>query len=182
MSSSRVFAVIVAVTVLTVFAPGSSLGQGSSWIAAGATTVAGIQQSIRECANRNRRAAGLEPLSASRVLTQAAALHARNMAQHRFFEHTDSQGRGPAERVEMFDNERRFTFVGENIAAGYTSVHRACGGWMRSAGHRANILGGNYTHVGGGYATGGPYRSYYVQVFAERIEPETPVAPETRPR
>lgn len=135
---------------------------------------AGIEHAIRDCANNNRNANGLEPLLASRVLTEAARLQARNMSRLGFFSHTDPQGRGPEERVRIFDSEEHFTYVGENIAAGYGSVHQACVGWMHSAGHLANILGGGYTYIGGGYADGGPYHRYYVQVFAKRIEPEAP--------
>lgn len=133
---------------------------------------AGVEQAIRECANRNRNANGLQPLRADRVLNEAARLQARNMARLGFFSHTDPQGRGPEERVRIFDPEERFSYVGENIAAGYGSAHQACVGWKHSAGHRANILGRDYTYIGGGYAVGGPYRRYYVLVFAKRIEPK----------
>jgi len=124
------------------------------------------ERAIRGCANRNREAAGLEPLRASGVLARAARLQARNMAIHGFFAHEDPQGRGPAERVEIFDTRHEFVFVGENIAAGYSSPVAACQGWMHSAGHRENILNGEYTRIGAGFARGGPYGRYYVQVFA----------------
>jgi uncharacterized protein YkwD len=120
---------------------------------------------IRQCANRHRRAAGLEPLHPSGILTSAARLQARNMVRHRFFDHTDHLGRGPLERVEIFDRGGRFHFVGENIAAGYPSVAVTCAAWMRSAGHRANILRASYTSIGAGFARGGEYGRYYVQVF-----------------
>jgi uncharacterized protein YkwD len=120
---------------------------------------------IRQCANRHRSAAGLAPLRHSGVLAAAARLHARNMVRHGFFDHTDHLGRRPLERVEIFDREGRFRLVGENIAAGYPSVAAACAGWMRSAGHRANILRAGYAAIGGGFARGGEYGRYYVQVF-----------------
>jgi uncharacterized protein YkwD len=167
--------VFLAVGGLLAFAlPRSSSASTSPSKPALASSLAGIQQSIRECANRNRVASGLEPLMASSVLTDAARLHAKNMSRLGFFDHTDPQGRGPSERVQVFDSEARFEFVGENIAAGYNSVRQACVGWMHSAGHRANILGRGYTHVGGGYATGGPFGRYYVQVFAKLTEGEAP--------
>jgi uncharacterized protein YkwD len=136
------------------------------------TSVAGIERAIRGCANRNREAAGLEPLVASGVLGKAARLHARNMAIDGFFDHEDPQGRGPAERVEIFDTHHEFFFVGENIAAGYASAAVACQGWMHSPGHRANILNDDYTRIGAGFARGGPFGRYYVQVFAKGGQPE----------
>ncbi len=158
------FAACLLLVVVLLLPAGAASGERGG--AAEASAVKAVQ-AIRGCANRNRRAAGLEPLRASGVLDRAAQLHARNMASRGFFEHTDPQGRGPAERVELFDSGEEFSFVGENIAAGYSSVAAACRGWMNSSGHRANILGDEYTHIGGGFARGGPYGRYYVQVFAQ---------------
>lgn len=141
-------------------------GDGASAGATASVSVSAIEQGIRECANRNRRARGIAPLSSGRSLNRAARLHARNMARHGFFDHTDPQGRGPTERVAIFDRSGRFAFVGENISAGYRSVAAACRGWIDSEGHRENILSSDYTHIGGGFARGGPYGRYYVQVFA----------------
>lgn len=92
-------------------------------------------------------------------------MHASNMARLGFFDHTDPQGRGVGERVAIFDRAQRFTYLGENIAAGQSSAASACDSWMGSAGHRANILNPEFTHIGAGFASGGPYRRYYVQVF-----------------
>ncbi len=143
-------------------APGSASSAG----AGRAASIAGIERAIRGCANHNRDVAGLPPLRASGVLGKAARLQARNMATQGFFDHEDPQGHGPLERVEIFDTRHEFFFVGENIAAGYPSASVACKGWMQSPGHRENILNADYTRIGGGFARGGPYGRYYVQVFA----------------
>lgn len=100
-----------------------------------------------------------------RLAITAARLQARDMAADGFFEHTDPQGRDPADRVAIFDTRHEFDFVGENIAAGYPSP-QATRGWMSSPGHRANILNSDYTSSGAGFARGGRYGRYYVQVFA----------------
>jgi uncharacterized protein YkwD len=128
-------------------------------------TIARVEQAIRQCVNRNRRDAGLEPLLPSRPLSRAARLQARNMKRFHFFDHTDPQGRGPLERVQIFDHTHRYSVVGENIAAGYPSAGMACEGWMGSPGHRQNILRPSYTSVGAGFSRGGEYGRYYVQVF-----------------
>jgi uncharacterized protein YkwD len=154
--------VAAALGCLLLFAPVAASARPAS--------VAKVESGIRRCANGSREAAGLEPLQASGVLDKAARLQARNMAVHGFFEHTDPQGRDPAARVAIFDSRHEFSFVGENIAAGYPSVQSTCRGWMNSSGHRANILDSDYTHIGAGFARGGPYGRYYVQVFA-RAQP-----------
>lgn len=150
---------------LVVGAQGSSVRAQAGDLAS-ASGRAAVEEAIRGCANRNRRAKGLEPLLPGEPLNKAAGLHARNMARRGFFDHTDPQGRNVDDRVAIFDKAHRFTFIGENIAAGYSSAAEACQGWMKSAGHRGNILNPNYTHIGSGFATGGPYDRYYVQVFA----------------
>lgn len=157
----RTTALLACSAVLLACSPGAAEAEP----AVAAASQREVESGIRRCANRHRHAAGLEPLGSSRVLSRAARLQARNMVRHRFFDHTDQLGRGPLERVEIFDRGDRFAFVGENIAAGYPSAAAACEGWMRSAGHRANILRSGYTSIGGGFARGGEYGRYYVQVF-----------------
>jgi uncharacterized protein YkwD len=131
-----------------------------------AASNAAAERGIRDCVNRNRRTAGLAPLAASRVLSKAARLHARDMARLHFFDHVDPRGRGPEDRVAIFDRAYRYVLIGENIAAGYPDAAAACEGWMHSTGHRANILARDYTALGTGFARGGEYGRYYVQVFA----------------
>lgn len=132
------------------------------------TAVAKAEAKIVNCANSARKRNGLEPLRVGKALAKAARFHAKNMARKRFFDHTDPSGRGPGERVGIFDPKGAFNSIGENIAAGYPSPKVACEGWLKSSGHRANILNGSYTFMGGGFAKGGPYGVYYVQVFGRR--------------
>ena len=44
-----------------------------------------------------------------------------------------------------------FWTAGENIAAGTSNPEAAMEMWMNSEGHRANILSGDFTHIGVGY-------------------------------
>lgn len=93
------------------------------------------------------------------------------MARFRFFSHIDQRGRGPAGRVKSVERKvgrEGFTDVGENIAAGFGTSRGACRAWLRSPGHRANLLNSRFGWVGGGVSVGGPYGHYYVQVFARK--------------
>ena len=84
-----------------------------------------------------------------------------------FFAHEDPDGNGPGDRVKRFA-KRRYVIVGENIAAGFDSTGATCRGWMKSPGHRANILRSSFSRIGAGYASGDKhYGRYYVQVFAD---------------
>ncbi|UJA21355.1 hypothetical protein HJD18_14780 [Thermoleophilia bacterium SCSIO 60948] len=125
------------------------------------------ERQIRRCANDARREAGLPRLEGSSALAKAARRHARDMSERGYFDHTSPNGDGPGDRVKAVAPKLRLSWIGENIAAGYPDPAAACEGWMASSGHKANILSRNYTQIGGGYATGGPWGAYYVQVFAK---------------
>lgn len=163
---------IAAVACLTQLSPIGDEDRALAGIATSSGRKA-IEGGILGCANRNRRARGLDRLRANRALNRAARFHARNMARQRFFEHTDPQGRGAGDRVALFDRAGRFDYIGENIAAGYRSPLEACRDWMTSSGHRRNILTPRYNRIGVGFSRGGPYGRYYVQVFA-RVQPSAP--------
>jgi uncharacterized protein YkwD len=139
------------------------------WVAAASEvrTSSSVEESIRDCANRERRERGMRTLKHDPALDSAARLHARRMLSKGFFAHQDPAGDGPADRVKRFA-KRRYVIVGENIAAGFDSTGATCRGWMNSPGHRANILRSSFTRVGAGYASGeSEYGRYYVQVFAD---------------
>jgi uncharacterized protein YkwD len=125
-----------------------------------------IAAQLRDCANVERAKRNLPTLVHNRVLDRSAACHASNMARYDFSEHTDPWGRGPAERVDRFGSAAAFGVIGENLAAGDMTPADACVEWMRSAGHRANILDPAFRFVGGGFAAGQTALGYYyVQEF-----------------
>jgi uncharacterized protein YkwD len=135
---------------------------------AAARTAKAVEQRLVDCANSEREERGIDPLRVNTALGKAARLHARNMARHDFFDHTDHRGEGPQERVERFTTAD--WGVGENIHQYYRSVKRICSDWMASAGHRMNILDPDYDAIGGGYARDrGGRRHLYVLVFGIRL-------------
>jgi uncharacterized protein YkwD len=158
----------LAIAGLSVVAACGSLFLASAAAIRGeARTSSSVEESIRDCANRHRHAHGMRSLVHDRALDRAARLHARRMLTKGFFAHRDPSGDGPADRVKRYA-KRRYVIVGENLAVGYESAGVACREWMKSATHRANILRGRFTRVGGGFASGSRhYGRYYVQVFAD---------------
>jgi uncharacterized protein YkwD len=131
--------------------------------AAPAAVTAKTERLIRSCANRKRARLGIPALRPDRGLARAARAHARAMLQKGFFDHTDPQGRGPADRVARVST-RNWVAVAENIAAGFPNASSTCARWNKA--HLDNILRRSYTHIGAGYAQGKRgYGRYYVQVF-----------------
>ncbi|NEO36116.1 MAG: CAP domain-containing protein [Moorea sp. SIOASIH] len=115
--------------------------------------------------NAERRKAGLPPLQLSAELSQAAQLHAEDMVRNGFFSHTGSDGSKISDRAKAAGY--LYSYVGENIAAGYSTPAQTIRQWMGSTGHRRNILKPQYQEIGFGYVSdpSSPYRHYWVQVF-----------------
>lgn len=111
--------------------------------------------------NAERARSGRPALALSRDLTAVAQAHACDMAQRGYFSHTTPEGRDMITRARRAGVER-ICMMGENIARGQRDVPSVMGTWMRSPGHRRNILDGDYTVVGFGRGPG----PVWVQVFA----------------
>jgi MYXO-CTERM domain-containing protein len=99
------------------------------------------------------------PLYYSDTLNDAARFHSIEMNESGVFSHDSPDGTPFDQRVSRFYTETQM--VGENIAYGYGSpYHTVIGGWMCSAGHRANIMTGSYIELGTGVDG-----TYYTQNF-----------------
>ncbi|GAA5018290.1 CAP domain-containing protein [Streptomyces siamensis] len=127
---------------------------------------AGLERTTREVitlTNAERAAAGLRPLSGDAPLTTAAQAHSADMVARAFYSHTTPEGGQPWDRAAAAGSSRRT--IGENIACGQRSPAEVVRGWMNSPGHRANILKPDFTHIGVGFAGGGPAGTYWTQLF-----------------
>ncbi|MFE6593557.1 CAP domain-containing protein [Streptomyces sp. NPDC057781] len=118
---------------------------------------------VVELTNRERIRAGLPALTVDARLTHAAQAHSADMVARDFYSHTDPDGGKPWDRAAAAGATRRT--VGENIACGQRSPADVVEGWMNSPGHRANILKGDFTHIGIGLAGGGRAGTYWTQLF-----------------
>ena len=108
--------------------------------------------------NAHRARYGLEPLRLERRLSAAAADRADDMFARGYFDHVGPDGRSPF--LTVSENGYRFRTVGENLAVGYRSAEAVVDGWMRSPGHRANILSRDFRDVGLALHEGAPVRGY----------------------
>lgn len=110
--------------------------------------------------NAARADAGLPPVALDAGLSRMAHDHACDMAARGYFDHTAPDGSG------LFDRATRaglsgFCQLAENIARGQQDIPTVMAIWLRSPGHRANLLDAGLTHVGLGRAPG----PHWVQVF-----------------
>jgi uncharacterized protein YkwD len=116
--------------------------------------------------NRRRAARGMPRLRINRRLSRAARRHTRDMVRRGYFGHTSPRGVDMLSRIKrtgyLGGGVRSWT-VGENIAWGQKhrgsprSIVRA---WMRSSGHRHNILNPGFREMGIGVVAAAPGRRH----------------------
>jgi uncharacterized protein YkwD len=125
--------------------------------------------------NDVRKQHGFGVLALALDCRQVAFEHSKDMVERRFFDHINPDGLGPQDRASRAGLHWS---VGENLSmfscsAGARFVKSSSreasleflDGWMKSAGHRANILNPVYTHLGVGVHVS--FNSVYAtQLFA----------------
>ncbi|HSW45182.1 MAG TPA: CAP domain-containing protein [Phycisphaerae bacterium] len=121
-------------------------------------------QQLFEALNQYRVENGLRPLFYSQALEEAADDQARDLWVRGFFSHTNPDGESPGDRALEAGFCHRY--VGENIAAGHTSVEQVMQAWKDSPGHNANMLDPDFVYVGMGYSFDARGRQYWAQEFA----------------
>jgi uncharacterized protein YkwD len=121
------------------------------------------EKGVLDRTNAERKAAGLSEFVANEKLFQAARGHSMNMARKGQLNHT-LDGKGMTERIR--DAGYAFREAGENVAWNQRDAPNVVCTWMNSAGHRSNILNGNYTEIGIGVAINDRGERYWTQVFA----------------
>jgi hypothetical protein len=99
-----------------------------------------------ELTNESRVDAGLKNLAYNEQLTLAAEKKALDMFDNQYFEHTSPDGVTPWFWFEEVGYD--YYYAAENLAIDFTTAEGAHGAFMKSTGHRENILGVNYREVG----------------------------------
>jgi len=107
--------------------------------------------------NEERADYGLPALLWHDGVAQVAYEHSVDMDVRDYFSHVTPEGLSPGQRATAAGIE--WSAYGENIAYGQPTPEAVMEAWMDSEGHRENILGTWYTHVGVGVhvAGGGPW-------------------------
>lgn len=111
--------------------------------------------------NVERERAGREPLREHTSLRNVASRYSEQMVTDRFFDHTSPSGSTMTIRIKRSNYLRgaRAWALGENLAWGsgqLATPRQTVKAWMRSPGHKANILSPKFKDVGIGVSTGTP--------------------------
>ena len=126
-----------------------------------------IRDDVIRITNQKRRKRGLDPLTGDDLLHKAAQGHADEMdAMGRYLGHDSADGRDPGDRIDEVNYDWR-TYR-ENVASGQKTAKEVVKTWMKSPGHRKNILSDDISEIGVGFAVDDQSGSaYWVQKFAD---------------
>lgn len=125
---------------------------------------------LGELTNTERQALNLPTLSVNPLLTEAAEMKAKDMAEKGYFAHTSPEGRTPWYWIEA--TGYRYQYAGENLAVNFRDSKDVTEAWLKSPTHRANIVKGKYTEMGTGIAKGeynGRPAVFVAQVYANPL-------------
>lgn len=149
-----------------------------------AEQVVPAQRAVRCLVNNERRKRGLRGLRVNRRLAASSLWQARDMVDYAYFDHQRDDGPQFADRILRFGYARgaHGHSLGENLAWSTSegaTPREMVRMWMRSPGHRANILRRVFREqavavltadgdqIGGDFADAGPL-TIYVNQFGTR--------------
>jgi uncharacterized protein YkwD len=131
---------------------------------AAASDLADLEQAATDAVNDARRERKLPALTSDPLLDGIARRHSCDMAERGFFQHTTPDGASMADRLSQ--RGVRYLAAAENLARidGRDPVPRAVAGWLKSPGHRQNMLSPRFTTTGVGVCRKGRV-VYFTQIF-----------------
>lgn len=121
-----------------------------------------VEKVILDLTNAERQKMQLPALLPDKMLEEAAREHSDDMMARDFFDHVNPDGQTSGDRVSE-EHRRLIGLSGENISRGTglnlsdpaKVAEQIVDGWMKSTGHRENILRPEYTHLGVGVSVRG---------------------------
>lgn len=147
-----------ALAVLPVIAAGAVATMSTAPAEATATQAA----QVVNLTNAQRVKHGCPRVRVNTALARSAILHSRDMATRNYFSHTSPGGRNFVTRARLSGYKYAMS---ENIAWGQTTPAAVMNAWLKSPGHRANIMNCKAKSVGVGVAYNRRGVPYWTQVF-----------------
>ncbi|MBC7958684.1 MAG: SH3 domain-containing protein [Vallitaleaceae bacterium] len=120
------------------------------------------EQKMIDLINSERSKNGLAALTVDMEAMRVARIKAEDLSKNQYFSHQSPTYGSPFDMLKKFNVS--YTSAGENIA-GNSTVEAAHTALMNSSGHRANILGSSYTHIGIGIYQDSRYGKVFAQIF-----------------
>lgn len=123
-----------------------------------------MEEDILYYVNKYRKSKGLAALEMNEVLNAEARGHSKSMASGRSaFGHDGFESR----IGDISKKLGRVSAAAENVAYGNLNAEAVVNGWIKSPGHRKNMLG-NFNMIGIGTAKGKGNITYFTQIFINK--------------
>lgn len=122
------------------------------------------EQKMLDLVNLERGKVDISPLEKSVPLTEVGRKHCIDMFQRGYFSHYTPEGITPFDRMKAMDIS--YIYAGENLAFA-PNTELAMDGFMKSTGHRENILSPDFGKLGVGVIDGGTYGKMFCQEFTD---------------
>jgi uncharacterized YkwD family protein len=126
------------------------------------STLTAQEQEMLKLINQARAQNNVPALQADMQVCNVARVKAQDMIDNNYFSHNSPKYGSPFDMMKAFNVN--YVQAGENIAGNQT-VQAAHNALMNSPGHRKNILNPEFTHIGLGIKSGGPYGNMFSQMF-----------------
>ena len=120
---------------------------------------------LLDLTNHVRVRKGLQPLRMNSKLAHVARAQSLDMARHHQLSHS-VKGKNLGVRIKQ--SGYAYQSVGENVAKSKKSSSHVVHMWMKSSGHRKNILNPNFTEMGAGIKRVRNGTRYFTQVFGSQ--------------
>ena len=121
------------------------------------------QKIILKEVNIEREKNHLKPLKIDNCLNKIAVIKAKDMAKDKKMSHTSKKFGATFNLIKK--ENIHFTKAAENIASGHKTPEFVTERWLKSKGHRKNILEEEYRFIGIGKAIDSNGKTYWVQLF-----------------
>jgi uncharacterized YkwD family protein/spore coat assembly protein SafA len=125
--------------------------------------VKALEQKVATLVNQQRANNGLSALKFNWEVSRVARYKSQDMIDKKYFDHQSPTYGSPFNMMENFGI--KFSAAGENIAYGQKTPEAVMNSWMKSPGHRSNILSPTYNQIGVGVAKSANGTFYWTQMF-----------------
>lgn len=154
------------VTAVQVIDKGLEEQRGGIYAEPGPEVKEGYEFLLFELTNSARIQRELPLLKWDSETMETARDHSQEMADERYFSHTNPDGQSPFDRMK--EDGITFFIAGENLAYGQYSAVFAHEGLMNSMGHRENIVKPDFGYLGVGVAFNSDKQPYFTANFFNR--------------
>ncbi len=101
---------------------------------------------ILELVNTERAKNNIPSLKINNKLIQAANNKANYLVKNNYFSHSSRDGKSFSTWIKK--TTYKYSFVGENLAKDFPSSKLIVAAWLKSPGHKENLLNENFTETG----------------------------------